>query len=107
MRVRIHETRRKRRVAQIDYLRVSWDWHITSRIENLIALHVGDDVLRVRIGLTDKEPRRVQRDSLIGSLRRDGETRKNYKHMRRDFQSARLKAIRQTGKKEWHRDGGI
>src|ERR1041384_7382243 len=99
MRVRIHETRRKRRVAQIDHLRVARDRQITSRIENLIALNEHHGVLHERVRLTVKESRRFQRDSLIGSLRRDAETQENYKHTRRDFHSARLKAIRQTGKK--------
>ena len=62
MRMRIHEARRKRRIAQVDHLRAARDWQIASRIENLIALHDHDGVLHERVRFTVKESRRFQRD---------------------------------------------
>jgi hypothetical protein len=97
--MRIHETRRKRRITEIDYLRIARDRQIAPCFDNLIALHDHHGVLQKRVRLTIKKSRRFQHDSLIGSLRRDTETQENYKDTRRDFHSARLKAICHTGKK--------
>src|SRR5262250_920867 len=45
----IHETRRKRRVAKVDYLRVAWNRQTVSCVDNLIALHDNDAVLYERV----------------------------------------------------------
>jgi hypothetical protein len=97
--MRIHETRRKRCIAQVDYLRIARDWQIASRIDNLITLHEDHTVLREDVRFAIKESRRFQRGGLIGTMRRDIEAQENYKDTRRDFHSARLKAIRHAGKK--------
>jgi hypothetical protein len=92
--MRIHETRRKRCVAEVNYLRIARDRQIASRSGNLIALNDHHGVLHKRVRLPVKESRRFQRNSLIGSSRCDAETQENYKDTRRDFHPARLEAIR-------------
>ena len=62
MRMRIHENRRKRRVAEVDHLRAARDRQIASRIDNLIALNDHHGVLHERVRLTVKESRRFQHD---------------------------------------------
>jgi len=73
MRVRVHETRRKRRVAKVDDLRAVWDRQIASRIGNFVALHDNDGILRQGVRFAVEHPRSLERDWLIGRVRRDVE----------------------------------
>ena len=58
MRMRVHEARRQCRVAKVDHFRVSRNRDVRSDIDNLIALHDDDAVLRESTRFTIEQPRR-------------------------------------------------
>ena len=58
MRVPIHESGRKRRVAEIDHLRVSWRAQIASGIDDFAALNDDNAVLHECFRLAIEQTRR-------------------------------------------------
>ena len=76
MRVRIYETRRKRRVAEVDNLRAVWGRQIASRIDNFVALYDDDGVLHERVRFAVEHPCGFKHDWLVGCVRRHAEPQK-------------------------------
>src|SRR4051794_3616566 len=75
MRVTIHESRRKRGVAEIDHLGVSGRGQVASRIDDLVSLNNDDAVLHERVRFSIKQTRRFEDDDFVGSGRGVGENR--------------------------------
>src|SRR5205809_880537 len=65
MRVRIHETWRKRRVAEVDYLCVIGNRQVASRIDNFVAEYDNDGVLRERVRFTVEHPCGFERERFL------------------------------------------
>ena len=99
MRMRIHETRRERSVAEVDHLRAARDRQVASCIDNLIALHDNDTVLHERVRFAVEESRRFERNGLIGGVGCNCENEKR-KETIKSSHAADLERIGSGGKKE-------
>ena len=88
MRVRVHETGRKRRVAEINHLRIGWNLHVASDVRDHIALHKHDRVAHQRFRFPIEKPRRFERDDVIG-----GERNRRERKEKREGESQKTKRI--------------
>ncbi len=57
MRVRIHETRTKRRIAKVDNACVAGNLQVASCVNNFVVLYDDDPVLQERVRFTIKHSR--------------------------------------------------
>ena len=73
MRVRIHETRRERRIAQIDDARFLGNRQAAAGIDDLVALDDHHAVGHERLCFSVEEARRFKRDDLISGASWDSQ----------------------------------
>ena len=104
VRVRVHESGRKRRVAEIDHPRAGRDGQIAANIDNLVAVHDDDAILHERFRFTVEHPRCFQHDCLIGgngcsSRQQEDCNNSRKRETRRNSHLAGLESIR-AGSKE-------
>ena len=105
MGVRIHETGRKRRVAEIDDLRALRNGQVAAGIHDLVALNNDDAVGHQRLCFSVKETGGLQCDHLIGRMNRKARAKPNQdQNQTRESKSGshglRLETIRGMSKKE-------
>src|SRR6266853_4201788 len=107
MRVCIHESRRKRRVGEVDHLRTAWDRQIAAYVDNLIALDDNDSVLHERFRFLVENSLRFEHDNVVGGLdwnraggkRKDGENKPRAKSTTsQDIHSRDIEASREQSK---------
>ena len=66
MGVRVHKPGRQGHVPEIDHLRARRNGNTPTHITDFVPLHQDNSILSQRLGFPIEQPRRFQRDDLIG-----------------------------------------